>query len=131
MAAPDGWFNRMGYSRSACDGILFDSIGCRLAGKASHSVKHTFYAYPNHTADDTHGGGAFSARYTRLVIDTDLGFYHIDFPELSPNKACIINKVIIKGPGGATPEEHVDRASCTFDVIVKDWETGTSTIETI
>lgn len=131
MAVPEEWFNRMGHARSACDGILFEDIGCTLPDKGSHKVTHSFYAYPNHTVEDTHGGGSFSARYTRLVIDTDLGYYHIDFPDLSPNKAYIINKVTITGPGAGTPEEHVERANCTFKITVKDWETGTSITEII
>lgn len=130
-ADPSEWYNKMGYARSVCDGILYESIGVTLADKASHRVAHSFYAYPNHTETDTHGGSTFSSRLTRLVIDTDLGYYHIDFPDLSPNKAYIINKVTIKGPGGDTPEEHVERTNCTFIITVKDWETGASVTEII
>lgn len=130
-ADPSEWFNRMGFESGACDGILFDSIGCTLADKGSYKVAHSFYAYPNSTAEDTHGGDVFCARFTRLVIDTSLGYYHIDFPELLPNKAYIIEKVTIKGPGGDTPEEHVERGTCSFVIKVKDWDTGTSVTEII
>lgn len=137
-AAAADWLNQRGYSSSACNSILYESWTKTIADMASDNTVHVFYCYPNPVVEDTHDEvNAFTQRCTRLVLDTDHGYYHVDLSDssltngLESNKVYLIEEIIIKGEGASTPEEHPQSTNATCTIRVVDWETGASYTETL
>lgn len=133
--APSTWYNKMGYSASAVDALLYDGgINSALADNAAYSTSHSFYPYPNPT-EANKDGGEWSPRHTKLVIKTTYGeatkYYPIVLPILERNKTYTITDLILTRPGSDDEDVPVSAADCTFNITVVDWETGSSTTETI
>ena len=80
-----------------------------------------FYVYPNSVTSDNPGGTATSSRYTRLVVDTSLGYYSVSLPQLQANTWYQIKNITIKGKGSTNPDVLVERGACSVSVEVKDW----------
>lgn len=138
-AAAGDWLNQRGYSPSSCNAILYESYSRTIADGSSDSAAHTFYCYPNPVVADTHDEvNAFTVRCTRLVIDTDLGYYHVDLCDsekmpdgLESNCCYLIRDIVITGEGAGTPEEHTSRANVTCTVEIIPWQDAASYIEEI
>lgn len=131
MASPDDWINKAGYSKSSADRLTFEAVEVFIPDEGSHEVQHTFYAYPNCTVIDSHDTELYCARFTRLVLDTDAGFYHLDIPDLLGNNSYIFKSVTITGEGSSGPETDDGKSSCGIEFIVEGWRSGESIIEYI
>ena len=111
------WFNPMGYVSSAADHLIHED------GMDAPEV--WFYVMPNPVADDTRGGDVFSPRYTRLVIDANIGgqrtYYPIDIPDIRSNHSYEVTGLVITGPGADTPEGDMPEG-LSLTVRVLDWE---------
>lgn len=122
-AVPSLWLNQMGVLGEIAEDLLSDSVGRTVENGRSYYESHTFYSYPNNTGSDIHGGDTFTERFTRLVIDTDNGFYRVDLPGLNGNSSYIINKVTIHGKGSEKPDDP-EKESCDIDICVTEWNEG-------
>lgn len=134
----ENWYDKMKLEDKVSDALdsLIAERDLSLDIKNGMSTVHHFYCYPNTTplADDTHDTTAFCARRTRLVLATLLGdevtYYPITLPKsangtLESNKRYIISDVKITGPGVDDPEDPIgERGTVTYNVTIRDWETG-------
>lgn len=130
-ALPSDWINKAGYTRSEADKLTYEECGTFIPDGSSHSVCHTFYACPNGTTVDSHSTEEFCARFTRLVLDTDAGYYRLDIPGILGNNSYVFKSVTITGEGGADPEAEETAANCAFELEVADWEDGGTRTERI
>lgn len=132
--APTLWLNKMSY-RSSDDNLLIydDMAGVEVTSSSPYSTKNAFYAYPNPTVNDAFGT-TWTARHTRLVVETLLGstkyYYPVTLPVLQQNKRYEVSLKITR-PGADTPDAVVDKFAADFEVTVKDWETGAAVSEEI
>lgn len=115
------WYNKMGY-RSDCDALLCDSVGSAISTSLDRT--HTFYVYPNRTAADVQGG-AWSPRFTRLVLKTALdgadGYYVISIPDIRANHSYVISDVILNRPGAPDEEHWTSESGVKFSLKVSEW----------
>lgn len=135
-AAPSVWYNKMKYESSSVDSMTYDGgINAVVTSSAPHDVLHTFYCYPNPTANDANAG-TWSPRHTRLVIETTLGdktyYYPITMPVIERNKTYSVTELVVTRPGSDDPDKPVSTEECTYSVSVEEWETGLAPyVETI
>ncbi|MDO5442105.1 MAG: fimbrial protein [Bacteroidia bacterium] len=130
-ASPEYWINKTGYQKSEADRLTFESMGTFIPNGGSHNVWHTFYAYPNGTTADSHSTENYCARYTRLVLDTDFGFYHLDIPGILGNNSYVFKSVTITSEGASSPESNDEKGRCEAILSIETWEEGGSRIERI
>lgn len=130
-ASPSDWINKGGYTRSEADKLTYEECGTYIPDGSSHSVCHTFYACPNGTTVDSHSTEEFCARFTRLILDTDAGYYRLDIPGILSNNSYIFKSVTITGEGAPDPESEEPAANPAFELEVVDWENGRTRIELI
>ena len=130
-ASPPDWINKAGYARSEADILTYEDCRTFIPDGSSHSVCHTFYACPNGTKVDSHSTDEFCARFTRLVLDTDAGYYRLDIPGILSNNSYIFKSVTITGEGAADPEAEEAVTNCAFELEIVDWENGGTRIERI
>lgn len=133
-ADPSQWLNQRGYASSSSDDLLYEDFSSiSLANGTTHAVDCYFYPFPNSTTtDNTSMDGAFTARYTRLVIETILDgttyYYPIniigDDSKLQANTHYTIGNVSITGPGALTPEGPLDKSNVGFTIDVQPWVDG-------
>ena len=113
-AAPAKWYN-LAENKDELSAILYDAPKAEVANGGSHSVVHSFYAYPNDLSVNT----------TRLVIETTLGeskyYYPINLPEMAANKSYEIEEVVLTRPGSDDPDIPVSFSDAAFSINVVDW----------
>lgn len=120
---PTVWFNKLthGAEQSA---MTLDAPNATIASGTPYSTAHTFYAWPNPTVTDVEGG-SWSARHTRLVLETTLGsdtfYYPITLPVMEKNKSYNIAEIKITRPGSSSPDVPVSALDCSFTVTVNNW----------
>lgn len=133
IAPASQWAHQRGWSsEGSLEDFLTDDVDETIADGGSYSVQHNFYCYPNPTEVDSRTiTGTYCERYTRLVIDTDYGYYPIDVPGIESNKCYLITSLTIAGEGSRHPEVKPDRKTLTFALNVLDWEDGASYSEHI
>ena len=131
------WYNQLKYVSGDCNHMISDVFASPVViqnasgAVTPYTTKHYFYCYPNPTTTDTHGG-TFSARRTRLVVETMLGsktyYYPIDIvgtgSKIDPNTSFTVTKLTITGPGVDNPDDKLDNGSVSFSINIKDWATG-------
>ena len=133
---PSVWYNKSKYESSACDFMLYDgNLNRTVTSTTPYTVEHSFYCYPNPTSGDANGG-TWSARHTRLVIETTLGqetyYYPITLPAIDRNKTYCVSELIVTRPGSTDPDVPVSTSSCTYSVQVEGWNAGLAPyVETI
>lgn len=132
------WYNQMKFtSVSAAVDTLIAEKGLDVDIKSGSAAKHYFYCYPNTTVKDgdSHDKTSFTARRTRLVLETLLGaetyYYPIDLPgsddgTLESNKTYTITDLKITGIGTQDPEDKLEKGVVACNITIKDWETGES-----
>ena len=129
------WYNQLKYVSGECNALLADmSINKTITAAAPLNEKHYFYCYANPSSQTTEGGASFSARQTRLVIETTLGgttyYYPINIASasgtLNYNTAYEITNLKITGLGSDNPDVTPKKGSISFTVKVTDWATGFS-----
>lgn len=103
--------------------FMIDMVNTKIENE--YTKTHTFYCYPNSTETDVNGGD-FSARYTRLVIEAELGsqicYYPINLPDLKSNTSYNIADIKITKPGSTSPDEPVTAINCEVTIVVKPWD---------
>ena len=139
VSTPGVWYNQLQYVSGDCNSLISDifqapvTVQTSSGAVTSYKTKHYFYCYSNPASVDTHGG-TFSPRRTRLVIETVLGsttyYYPIDIVgngnTLDPNTSYTVTKLTITGPGVEHPDDPLNTGSVSFNVTVKNWDTGFS-----
>lgn len=111
--------------------ILYDDLGAEMLNYgAVHSVKHTFYAYPNNCEPSE--DAAFSPRATVLVLEASIkytdGWMKYYYPVtlaggLLSNKQYHVNLTVHR-PGSLDPNKPVSFNDLTPAVVVSDWDDG-------
>ena len=123
-AAPSVWFNKQAYASEQA-AFTYDAPAASLANNASYSTVHSFFAYPNASADSD--AAVWSPRHTRLVVKatqgTDVYYYPITLPALESNKSYEIAELILTRPGSDDPDKPVSIQECTFQINVLGWTT--------
>lgn len=127
-AAPSVWYNKRAYESSAADALVIDTA---TDGAISEDKPYTtpsfFYVYPNPTEHDSQAE-EFSARHTRIVVETELGgttyYYPITIGNIARNKKYTVTGLTITRPGSIDPDVPVTISECSFSISVNDWEEG-------
>ena len=114
------WYNAMGWhgsgSVSSLDLLLGErGINTVIDNGASYTTPYCFYTYPNTVSQyDDHNDAEWSARCTRLVIESTLGgkkyYYPVTLPDMKRNHNYIIEEAIIRRPGSLDPEGEIPGA---------------------
>lgn len=126
------WYARLAAETAgARAAILYDSLNGELLNYGEvHSVKHTFYTYPNNC--DPSGDASFSPRATVLVLEASIkypdGWIKYYYPVslgsgLQSNKQYHVNLTVHR-PGSTDPNKPVTFADLTPVVDVSNWEDG-------
>lgn len=122
-ALPTTWFNKRAYA-SELSSITMDTVNRNLANNASLEQSYYYYAYPNLTEDDSYSE-TWSGRYTRLVIEVQIGndtcYYPINIPMMESNKSYEIEELILTRFGSESPDRPVTTKDCTFEMNIVDW----------
>ena len=120
---PTVWYNKMKHDAEQ-SAMTLDSPDATVSNTTKYTTVHTFYAWPNPTSTDSEST-TWSARHTRLVIETQLGndtfYYPISLPALESNKSYNIAEVNITRPGSSSPDVPVSFLDCSFSVTVTGW----------
>lgn len=139
------WYNPMGKVSGEADALITKTYSMPYELQTSEGIKNDmnninkeYYCYANPTTVDSRSS-TFSARKTRLVIETKLGndtyYYPIDICDpttgkLERNTKYVITSLTISGPGVSSPEEQISRGTVSFTVKVAPWnDTVSSTVE--
>lgn len=131
---PDRWYNKMKKEADApsITGVTLDETYATVM--SPYSDVHYLYCYPNPTANDVIGG-AWSARYTRLVVEAELGgklyYYPVTLKDGIKSNTSYEIKMKITRPGSSSPDKPVDSMSAGFTVNVLPWSDAAVVEETI
>ena len=124
---PTAWFNRLGYSASPCDGLLYDKVNAQVTNGSPYTKEHVFYPYPNPTTAVSHDS-TWSPRHTMLVVEVRFqgkkGYYPVELPVLERNKTYVIDELVLKHRPGDEPYKPLETGDATVQITVNDWETG-------
>lgn len=128
LGSPSLWYNKLEYVNGECDAFLYAG---NLALSAEHgstkTVNKVFYAYPNETASDAHGG-EWSARKTRLVLEATVEggkcYYPFTFDTLESNKIYTVNSITVTRKGVANPDDVWNDNEASGDLVISDWVNG-------
>ena len=111
--------------------ILFDNLSQELLNYGqTHTVKHTFYAYPNNCSPSE--DAVFSPRATVLVLEASIkyasGWVKYYYPVtlnggLAANKQYHVNLTVHR-PGSTDPNKPVTFNDLTPTITVSDWDGG-------
>lgn len=129
---PQYWYARLAAeTANPRAAILYDDLGGELLNYgAVHSVKHTFYSYPNNC--DPSEDASFSPRATVLVLEASIrypdGWIKYYYPVslgggLQSNKQYHVNLTVHR-PGSLDPNKPVTFNDLTPVVVVSDWDDG-------
>ena len=126
--APTTWFNKMAYTTSDVDALLYaDAIDTKITEATPYDTPTSFYTYPNSTQTDSQAE-EFSARFTRVVVETTLGgktyYYPVSIENIESNKYYNIKNLTITRPGSLSPDTPVSSLECTVSIEVKEWGHG-------
>ncbi len=130
------WVNKLALDAGNPAAALTQDTGLdvTLTQAAPYTTAHTFYSYPNPVEEDN-TSGEWSARKTRLVVETTLGgavgYYSLELPILERNKIYTVTDLTVTKRGTVNPYEPVVAENVGFTITVSDWEEGTSSSVTI
>lgn len=142
-----GWFNQNKRVAGDADALIYDTLDETVSADASYSTPHYFLAYSNPTTVDAtsraDASEAFTARFTRLVIETLINgekyYYPISLVNdtniddarpagvMSYNTKYRITNVNIKGLGNdeaAGPDVPITKESIGFTMSIEAWKSG-------
>lgn len=126
--APATWFNKMAYTTSGVDELLYaNASDTKITEETPFDTPVSFYTYPNSTQTDSQAE-TFSARFTRVVVETTLGgktyYYPVSIENIESNKYYNIKNLTITRPGSLSPDTPVSSLECTVNIEVKEWGQG-------
>ena len=131
--APDGsgtWHNKMNRtseSGGGLDDLLYGTLSQSMSAVDSIWTGHSFYLYPNSSAD-SHDKSGWSPRCTRFVVKATLDgrttYYPVTIPMAGNNKHYHIDLTI--GNFGVDHPEDLPEKAEYLDVVVlvSEWEDG-------
>ncbi len=135
IPAPTEWYNRRAYSSD--DGLeqftyaSYNSEYLDYTWESSYT--HTFYCYPNPTAEDS-SDEEWCPRFTRLVIEAELGgttyYYPISIPDIEQNCEYVVSLTITR-PGSDDPDVPFSSDAAEVQIEVADWYDGGQITEVI
>jgi len=117
------WFNLHGYTASSCDDLLYATLTTDIPDGSTSTAKQYFYCTPN---PSTVTEGSVTPCCTRLVLEATIGddsevfFYHVDLPGMSPNSSYAVS-VTIGYLGGSDPETNLSRYSISAGISIEDY----------
>ena len=122
---PSNWCNKMIYETDPrTDLFTYDAVNSQIINNGSYTKTHTFFSYPNPTTQDANEG-VWSARKTRLVVETQIGtdtyYYPITLDALKANTHYHFKSLTITRKGSLTPDTPVSSDQATFNVVIEDW----------
>lgn len=129
------WYNQLKYVSGDCNALISEQgINKVITASSPLTTPHYFYCYANPTTTDTEGGTSFTARPTRLVIETTLGGTTYYYPitivgksnTLNCNTSYEVTNLKITGLGSSSPDVTPKKGSISFTVKATDWTTGFS-----
>jgi len=135
MGSTGGWKNPLKYVSGDCNTLISEyPLSIAVSSSSPMSTPRYFYCYANPTTEDTQGGTTFTARYTRLVVETTLGSQTYYYPinivgtnnTLQSNYSYEITNLSITGLGSDSPDVVPKKGSVSFSVTVTDWKSGFS-----
>ena len=105
-----------------------------LTNRADYTFDKYFYTYPNSAAAQRSDQNTLDET-TKLVIETSINmngtphtyYYPISIPYVQPNYAYTVENVTITRLGSTNPFLPVTTADCTYNVVVRNWDTGAIT----
>ena len=131
---PAKWFNKMQKESDAPSITEVTLTDAYATVTAPYSEPQYMYCYPNPTASDV-SGGPWSARFTRLVVEAELGgklyYYPVSLKEGINSNTSYEIKMIITRPGSSSPDKPVDSMTAGFTVKVLPWNDATLVEEII
>lgn len=132
---PTTWYNKRLYESSDVDALVHERLeDVSIKAGNPYTTPAYFYVYPNSTTLDSQTS-PFSARLTRLVVETELGgstyYYPITISNIECNKKYTVTNLTITRPGSIDPDVPMTSGECTFSISVSDWEEGTTQDYTI
>ncbi len=122
-AASLEWYNKMGFDENDGIGALtYDDYG---SADMDPAVTYDYYCYPNPTAEDSSDEENWTARYTRLVVEIELGgktyFYPVNLKGISRNNVYNVTLTVTR-PGSLDPDFPYDEDAASVDVTVAPWD---------
>lgn len=130
-AASDRWYNRMDMEAGGLPGdlseLLYGHLGRSMGAVDSITTGHSFYPYPNPSAD-SHDKTRWEPRRTRFVVKATLGgrttYYPVTLPEVRRNHHYHID-LTVSNYGVEHPEDQLgDYAGFVPVVTVDPWDEG-------
>ena len=131
---PDVWYNKMTKDSAAPSITGVTLTNAYVTSSTPYNTVHYLYGYPNPTTSDV-SGGSWSARFTRLVVEAELGgklyYYPVTLEGGLKSNTSYDVKLKITRPGSSSPDKPVDSVTASFSVEVQPWNDGISVNETI
>ena len=131
---PDKWYNKMKKESDApaITGLTLEDAYASVT--TPYAEARYLYCYPNPTASDV-SGGAWSARFTRLVVEAELGgklyYYPVSLKDGIKSNTSYEIKMKITRPGSTSPDKPIDSMTAGFIVNVLPWSDAAIVEETI
>lgn len=130
-AMPELWYNKMQKTIDLEGGtprFIYDELPSpiRVPYNGTYTADKYYYCYPNPAEEDT-SDKVWSERYTRLVVEANLGaetvYYPVTLPDVSMNTVYEISLKVTR-PGSDSPDVPVSGHVAEFRIVVQDWITG-------
>ena len=125
LSAPDRWYNKMKKESDAPSITCVTMEDAYATVMAPYKDPQYLYCYPNPTTSDV-SGGAWSARFTRLVVEAELGgklyYYPVTLKDGIKSNTSYEIQMKITRPGSSSPDKPVDSMTAGFSVKVLPWK---------
>lgn len=134
--APTVWYNKRGNQNDIPEVLTYSLDGqLTLDYNSSREFSYNFaYCYPNPVATDTSAKGDWTERFTRAVLEAQIGgvtyYYPISLPGLKTNTAYTISLVVTR-LGSDDPDVPVTTNEISYTLDIVDWKEGAFFQETI
>ena len=131
---PEKWYNKMMKEEGSPSVTSVSLNNVEVSESVPYTEAQHMYCYPNPVTSDANGG-TWSARKTRLVVETKLGgktyYYPVTFKDGMEANTVYDIKLKITRPGSSSPDQPIEGAAGMFTVFVQPWEGGESVEEII
>lgn len=118
---PIKYYNKGSNASSELPELLSKTPNASLAVGQSYSTENRFYCYPNPVTTDN-SSQPWSPRFTRLVVDTSLGYYPITLQNaVQANTSYEISELVVTKPGVEVPDVKIETDIASFTIQVLPW----------